>query len=245
MKQILAASGKQILRALPFRMRLALCHLICEASTFQGSRGTLVELFKLHELIEAEIDRCAVWYGNGVHPKHRLTKYHEFFAQRLRPGETVLDIGCGSGSVAYSMAIVGACVTGFDLSEENIHIARQRYQHPNLFFIVGDATKSLPRGQFNTVVASNVLEHIADRTGFLRFVQQNIMPERWLLRVPAYDRTWLIPLRQELGLSTFSDPTHVTEYTKKSFKEEMSSAGMTIRHIERAWGELWAEVTCA
>jgi SAM-dependent methyltransferase len=245
MRQILAASGKQILRVFPFRMRLALCHLICETSTFQSSRGTLVELFKLHELIEAEIDRCAVRYGNGVHPKHRLTNYHEFFTRRLKPGEVVLDIGCGSGAVAYSMATVGAFVTGIDLSEENIRIARQCYRHPNLVFMVGDATKTLPEGQFNTVVASNVLEHIADRTGFLQFVQKNIMPARWLLRVPAYDRTWLIPLRQELGLSPFSDPTHVTEYTMKSFIQEMSSAGMTIRHIERAWGELWAEVTCA
>lgn len=245
MKQILAASGKQILRVFPFRMRLALCHLLCEVSAFQDSRRALMELFKLHELIEGEIDRCAVRYGNGVHPKHRLTNYHAFFTRRLKPGEVVLDIGCGSGAVAYSMATAGAFVTGIDLSEENIRIARQCHQHPNLFFIVGDATKSLPRGRFNTVVASNVLEHIADRTGFLRFVQQNVMPERWLLRVPAYDRTWLIPLRQELGLSPFSDPTHVTEYTMKSFKEEMSSAGMTIRHIERAWGELWAEVTCA
>ena len=107
MRQILAASGKKILRVFPFRMRLALCHLICEASTFQGSRGALAELFKLHELIEAEIYRCAVRYGNGVHPKHRLTNYHEFFTRRLKPGEVVLDIGCGPGK----FCIVGALAT--------------------------------------------------------------------------------------------------------------------------------------
>lgn len=245
MKQLFADSVKQILRLFPFRMRLALSHLICEVSTFQDSRETLMELFQFHELIEAEIDRCAIRYNNGVHPKHRLMNYHEFFTQRLKPGESVLDIGCGSGFVAYSMAMVGAYVTGLDLSEENIHIASQRHKHPNLSFIVGDATKFLPTGKFSTVVASNVLEHIADRQGFLRFVQKNIMPERWLFRVPAFDRSWMIPLRQELGLSPFNDATHFTEYTMLSFKEEMSSAGMTIRYIERAWGELWAEVTCA
>jgi hypothetical protein len=35
--------------------------------------------------------------GNGIHPKHRLMKYHDFFVNRVQREERVLDIGCGIG----------------------------------------------------------------------------------------------------------------------------------------------------
>ncbi len=243
MKTWIPNLAQQIIRRLPFRARKAFFSLVSGATATAGNRKALVELFILHDILESEIDRCAIRYGDGVHPKHRLMRYHEFFVSRITPGETVLDIGCGRGMVAYSLAMAGAKVTGIDLNEENIRAARERYQHPNLSFITGDATRVLPPGSFKTVIASNVLEHIENRIDFLNRVQQAIKPDRWLIRVPVLDRHWHSPLKQELGLSPFSDPAHFTEYTLASFMKEMDAAGLSIRHLDRIWGEIWAEVT--
>ena len=89
---------------------------------------------------------------------------------------------------------------------------------------------------------SNVLEHIEDRVSFLKKVQKQIRPGRYLLRVPMFNREWRVPLRKELGLPYFLDDTHYTEYTQESFALEMQSAGLRIFHMEIRWGEIWAEV---
>ncbi|MEO0731116.1 MAG: bifunctional 2-polyprenyl-6-hydroxyphenol methylase/3-demethylubiquinol 3-O-methyltransferase UbiG, partial [Pseudomonadota bacterium] len=46
---------------------------------------------------------------------------------RLRPltGKTVLDVGCGGGLVSEPLARLGGSVTGIDLGEENIAVARR------------------------------------------------------------------------------------------------------------------------
>src|SRR3990172_8743638 len=59
--------------------------------------------------------QAAVRYGGGVHPKHKLTRYHDFFVQRIRWGDRVLDVGCRTGEVALEIAErTGVKVTGID-----------------------------------------------------------------------------------------------------------------------------------
>jgi 2-polyprenyl-3-methyl-5-hydroxy-6-metoxy-1,4-benzoquinol methylase len=171
-----------------------------------------------------------------------VTGYHDFFVERVRPGERVLDIGCGYGAVAYSIAWrAGAVVVGVDQDARNIDQARRLFQHANLAFEQGDALAGLPEGAFNAVVLSNVLEHIEDRTPFLRQVQARVQPRRWLIRVPMIDRDWRVPLRRELGLPFFSDGTHFTEYTRESFLAEIGAAELDVTELRINWGEIWAE----
>ena len=67
--------------------------------------------------------------------------------------------------LAFSLARSGAQVTGIDVKEENIRLARQRYQHAALVFIQGDVRDGLPNGPFDVIVLSNVLEHLGGRSG--------------------------------------------------------------------------------
>ncbi len=62
-----------------------------------------------------------------------------------QPGESVLDIGTGSGSLALRAAHGGAVVTGIDIGEDGIRRARARAREEGLEvrFEVGDA-QSLP-----------------------------------------------------------------------------------------------------
>jgi 2-polyprenyl-3-methyl-5-hydroxy-6-metoxy-1,4-benzoquinol methylase len=182
-------------------------------------------------------------YGDGVHVKHRLMRYHDFFVTRIAAGERVLDIGCGYGAVAQSIAErAGADVVGIDLDPANVAAARAMFPHPRLTFVAGEAPRDLTDERFDVVVASNVLEHIEDRPTFLAEVQRRARPSRWLIRVPMINRDWRVPLRQELGLFHFCDPTHFVEYTRDTFAAELAAAGFSVADVTINWGELWAEV---
>lgn len=200
-------------------------------------------LLMVDNAVSKLINRLAIPYDGGVHVKHRLMRYHEFFVNRVAPGERVLDIGCGYGAVAYSLATrAGALVTGVDLNESNVAKARGKFHHPNLTFVHGDARANLPPGPWDVLVLSNILEHIERRIFFLTELQQGLRPSRMLIRVPMIDRDWRVPLREELGMFHFGDSTHFTEYTAESFEGELREAGLSIRHVQYNWGEIWAEV---
>lgn len=55
-----------------------------------------------------------------------------------QPGEKILDLGCGTGTLTYAIAKAGAEVTGIDLSEAMLQQARDQY--PQLSFIQADAS---------------------------------------------------------------------------------------------------------
>jgi SAM-dependent methyltransferase len=230
-------------RLLPRRWRHAAIKAGVFATARQDARGALVDLLELDRIVSGQIDLAAVEYGDGVHVKHRLMAYHDFFVDRIRATECVLDVGCGYGAVANSIATrAGARVTGIDLDAANIAQAKERYTAQNLTFVRGAAPRDLRSEHFDVVVLSNVLEHIDQRPAFLRQIGEKVTPSRLLIRVPMINREWRVPLRRELGLFPYSDPTHFTEYTRESFEQEMSQAGLVIDHLQVNWGEIWAEV---
>ncbi len=63
--------------------------------------SALRELVRAHDDLYRRIDHLAIAYDGGVHAKHRLMAYHDFFVSRVAPGERVLDIGCGKAELAY------------------------------------------------------------------------------------------------------------------------------------------------
>jgi SAM-dependent methyltransferase len=84
---------------------------------------------------------------------------HDDLVGRLepRPGETWLDLGCGTGAVSMRAARPGADVTGVDLSEVMVETARRRAREEGLAieYIVGDA-EAIPcaDGSFDVVSSS-------------------------------------------------------------------------------------------
>ena len=154
-------------------------------------------------------------------------------------GKRVLDVGCGKGELAGDLATRGgADVTGIDISRPSLEFARRRY--PGVEFIEADVLTWEPPHDYDVVVLSNVLEHIAPRVDLLRRLRSAARPTRFLIRVPSEERDWLVPLRKELGLPHFSDPTHETEYTVEQLRSELHEAGLGIAELEQRWGEIWA-----
>ena len=110
----------------------------------------------------------------------------------------------------------------------------------NLSFVEGDATKYSPEGTWDVVVLSNVLEHISERVEFLQKTQKATNAKTFLIRVPLFERSWQIPLRDELGISYYSDDDHKIEHRVDLFVEEVTGAGLIITEMITIWGEIWS-----
>ncbi|HVO56430.1 MAG TPA: methyltransferase domain-containing protein [Dongiaceae bacterium] len=77
-----------------------------------------------------------------------------------RPGERILDLGCGTGQLTAEIAAAGATVVGADRSAEMVEQARQKF--PDLEFQVADATQLKFSGEFDAVFSNAVLHWVPD-----------------------------------------------------------------------------------
>lgn len=200
-------------------------------------------LFDLDSFLYFNQTQKAIAYGNGIHPKHRHIKYHDFFIKHISHHDRVLDIGCGIGALAQDVAEKAGCqMVGIDLDEKNIEQAKQRFAHDGVDYRVGDAKHDLPDEQFDVIILSNVLEHLTDRSEFLKTIQERFQPDRFLIRVPLFEREWRVPLKKELETEWRLDRTHEIEYTQETFEEEIKAADLHIISKEVRWGEIWAVI---
>lgn len=205
-------------------------------------RGGLRLLFDVDQRVYLTEGRLAKAYDGGVHAKHRLTRYHDFFVDRIAEDERVLDVGCGIGALAHDLAErCGAHVTGIEIDASNLAEARQRFPHEKVTYVEGDVTRDTPDGRFDVIVLSNVLEHLRDRPALLRRLVEATGAGLVLIRVPSFERDWRVPLRREVGVDWRLDDTHETEYTLESMREELGEAGLGLIELEARWGELWVQ----
>src|SRR5436853_4279983 len=69
-----------------------------------------------------------------------------------KPGERILDVGCGTGQLTREIAERGAEVLGVDVSPEMIGQAWQNY--PGLRFALQDAASMTFNGEFDAVFSN-------------------------------------------------------------------------------------------
>jgi SAM-dependent methyltransferase len=81
----------------------------------------------------------------------------------LTPSSSVLDVGCGTGSMAAALSGYldeGGCYVGTDLSEVAVAFCRERYPRPNFTFLRNPMTSIPVAGRrFDFVVFFSVLTH--------------------------------------------------------------------------------------
>ncbi|MGQ4876411.1 MAG: class I SAM-dependent methyltransferase [Promethearchaeia archaeon] len=195
---------------------------------------------KLYNELYQRIGRLATKLNNGIHPKHRIMRYHEFFLNNIDQNSIILDIGCGIGSLAYDLSKKAKKVIAIDKDPLIIKEAKKRYKSDNLKFIIADVTKYKFNEKYDYIILSNVLEHIKDRESFLLKIKS--LADTFLIRVPLIDRSWLPLYFKELGFEYRLDNSHYIEYTLESFKKEMTSAGLNIIKYSIQFGEIWAIV---
>jgi len=174
----------------------------------------------------------------GIHPKHRLMKYHDWFLRHIDREWTVLDVGCGNGALTYDLAGKAKRVIGIDINSNNINRARQDFKRENITYIAGDATTFDFKEKVDIIVLSNVLEHIQNRVDFLKKLSK--LSDKFLIRVPMFNRDWITLYKKELGVEWRLDKTHYVEYTLESFTKELKEAGLSIIKYDVKFGEIYS-----
>jgi 2-polyprenyl-3-methyl-5-hydroxy-6-metoxy-1,4-benzoquinol methylase len=115
----------------------------------------------------------------------------DVFRSALPPGGAVLDLGCGSGWTSLFLARAGYEVTGLDISERMIAIARERAQQEqlNTTFITADMEAfELERRDFDGVLLFDSLHHCPDYSRVLRQAGTHLREGGYLLLM---EPSWL------------------------------------------------------
>ena len=104
---------------------------------------------------------------------------------------SLLDIGCGGGLIAEPMARLGASVTAVDASAENIAVAQTHAQAAGLTIDYRASTAealAASGGQFDIVLALEIIEHVAD-TGLFYHALAQLLKPGGLLILSTLNRT--------------------------------------------------------
>jgi ubiquinone/menaquinone biosynthesis C-methylase UbiE len=114
-----------------------------------------------------------------------LATAHRRLAQFLRPGLTVLDVGCGTGAVTRGIAEAVApdgLTVGLDIHAGLLAQARRTHGSvPGLAFMLGDAYNLPCRGTFDVVTAARLLQWLAQPLAALQAMCAGVKSGGWVV----------------------------------------------------------------
>jgi SAM-dependent methyltransferase len=164
----------------------------------------------------------------------------------VRPGDRVLDLGCGFGRHAFEAARRGAAVVALDAGPEEVAQVRGTLgamveagelaaDHPAAA-VQGDALAlPFPDGAFDRVIASEVLEHIPDDQSAMRELCRVLRPGGTMaVTVPRCG-----PEAVNWALSDEYHDTpggHVRIYRRSTLERRLSSTGLVPTGFHHAHG---------
>lgn len=98
--------------------------------------------------------------------------------------KSLLDLGCGGGVLSESMAENGAHVTGIDLAEDSLEIAKLHLYESkhNINYINQSAEDfaSQNENSFDVIVCMEMLEHVPDPQSIVNACAKILKPGGWL-----------------------------------------------------------------
>lgn len=190
-----------------------------------------------------------------------------YLIPHLRPGQEVLDVGCGPGTITIDFAhrVTPGNVVGIDSSPAPLREAGDQAQRQgvrNISFAVADVGNlNFVEGTFDVVHAHQVLQHLADPVAALREMRRVCKPGgvvaardadcaamTWYPPQPRLDR-WL-ELYQQVARSNRGEPEagrRLLSWARAAAFSTITSSATAWCYAspeERAWwGGLWAERT--
>ena len=188
-----------------------------------------------------------------------------YLIPHLRPGQQVLDVGCGPGTITVDLArrVAPGNVVGVDNAPAPLGEARaeaQRHGVQNVSFAVADVYDlGFPADTFDVVHAHQVLQHLAKPVTALREMRRVCTPGgivaardadyaamTWYPPQASLDR-WL-DLYRRVARSNRAEPDAgrrlLSWATAAGFSEITSSAAVwcyTTSEERAWWGGLWAQ----
>jgi len=156
----------------------------------------------------------------------------------LKPGDRVIELGCGTGTTALRLADDVQSYLATDFSAEMIEIAREKQgasSIPALAFQIATAeTLALEAGPFDLVLGFNYLHLVRDLPGTLLRIHALLAPAGlFISKTPCLGdmnpliRIALLPAMRAIGMAPYAGAFRATELC-----EVMETAGFEVLAIE-------------
>ena len=195
-----------------------------------------------------EIAKFAQLASRWWDPHSEFKPLHDMNPLRLKyindraglKGKTVLDVGCGGGILTESMAGLGASVTGIDLGEAPLAVAKLHlkesgqkveYRHVS----AEDLAREQP-GSFDVVTCMEMLEHVPNPASTIAACAQLVKPggQVFFSTINRNPKSWFMAIvGAEYVLKLLPRGTH--EYMKFIKPSEMERwarhAGLSVREL--------------
>jgi 2-polyprenyl-6-hydroxyphenyl methylase / 3-demethylubiquinone-9 3-methyltransferase len=191
----------------------------------------------------AKFERLAArWWdpSSEFRPLHEINPLRLDWINARAPlsGKTVLDVGCGGGILAEAMAARGARVTGIDLGEAPLAVARlhlkESGQQVDYRKIAAEELAREQPGGFDIVTCMEMLEHVPDPASTVAACAQLVKPggQVFFSTLNRNPKSWLFAIvGAEYILKLLPRGTH--EYMKFIRPSELDSmsrhAGLNVR----------------
>ena len=168
-------------------------------------------------------------------PLHDINPLRLDYVNKLAPlaGRNVLDVGCGGGILAESMAGLGANVTGIDLAEKSLRVAKlhllESGKQVNYRNVSVETLAVEQPAQYDVVTCLEMLEHVPDPASVIRACANLVKPGGWVFfsTLNRNPKSYLFAIiGAEYVLNMLPKGTH--DYSKFIKPSELAQAAMTL-----------------
>lgn len=208
----------------------------------------------------AEIDKFSAlahrwWDENGeFRPLHRLNpvRLQWILDHTALDGRDVVDVGCGGGILAEAMAASGARVTGIDLADASLQVARLHALESGLDIdyrlASAERLAAEAAARFDVVTCMEMLEHVPDPASVVRACSRLVKPGGWVF-LSTINRNWKSFLFAIVGAeyvlrllprgthdhSRFLRPAEIASAARTEGLETMDIAGMEFNPLRQTF----------
>jgi len=204
----------------------------------------------------AEIEKFSALAHRWWDPQGEFRPLHDLNPLRLGwidglaglAGKAVLDVGCGGGILSEAMACLGAKVTGIDLSEKALKVARLHLRESRLAvdyrFSSAEDFSDLHREEFDAVTCMELLEHVPDpastvaacaklvkRGGHVFFSTINRNPKSYLFAVIGAEYLLGLLPKGTHDYARIIKPSELSQWCRAAGLRPLELKGMTYNPV--------------
>ena len=213
-----------------------------------------------HNVDAAEIGKFDALASRWWDPHSEFKPLHEINPLRLGyidgiahiQGKRVLDVGCGGGILSESMAARGAEVTGIDMGEAPLEVARlhllETGEHVDYRQIPVEQLAVEQPGEFDVVTCMEMLEHVPDPSsvvnacarlarpgGYVFFSTLNRNPKSYLLAIVAAEYVLNMLPKGTHDYARFIRPSELSQWIREADLTSLDLSGMTYNPLTGAY----------